>query len=68
MLVLTLAFTGVSCSREDIQTDVNLSKLKPGEVSVGISLDALTLPVGSEGEIRALNMTMDNSTHNGKPS
>ena len=68
MLVLTLAFTGVSCSREDIQTDVNLSKLKPGEVSVGISMDALTLPVGNEGEIRALNMTMSNSTHNGKPS
>ena len=68
MLVLTLAFTGVSCSREDIQTDVNLSKLKPGEVSVGISLDALTLPVGNEGEIRALSMTMSNNTHNGKPS
>lgn len=68
MLVLTLAFTGVSCSREDIQTDVNLSKLKPGEVSVGISLDALTLPVGNEGEIRALSMTMNNSTQNGKPS
>ena len=68
MLVLTLAFTGVSCSREDIQTDVNLSKLKPGEISVGISLDALTLPVGNEGEIRALNMTMNNSTHNGNPS
>lgn len=68
MLVLTLAFTGVSCSREDIRTDVNLSKLKPGEVSVGISLDALTLPVGNEGEIRALTMTMNNSTHNGKPS
>ena len=68
MLVLSLAFAGVSCSREDIQTDVNLSKLKPGEVSVGISLDALTLPVGNEGEIRALSMTMNNSTHNGKPS
>lgn len=68
MLVLTLAFTGVSCSREDIQTDVNLSKLKPGEVSVGISLDALTLPVGNEGEVRALTMTMNNGTHNGKPS
>lgn len=68
MLVLSLAFAGVSCSREDIQTDVNLSKLKPGEVSVGISLDALTLPVGNEGEIRALSMTMNNSTHNGKAS
>ena len=68
MLVLSLAFAGVSCSREDIQTDVNLSKLKPGEVSVGVSLDALTLPVGNEGEVRGLNMTMDNGTHNGKPS
>lgn len=68
MLVLTLAFTGVSCSREDIQTDVNLSKLKPGEVSVGISLDALTLPVGNEGEVRALNMSMNSSIHNGNPS
>ena len=68
MLVLTLAFTGVSCSREDIQTDVNLSKLKPGEVSVGVSMDALTLPVGNEGEVRGLNMTMNNSTHGRKPS
>ena len=68
MLVLSLAFTGVSCSREDIQTDVNLSKLKPGEVSVGVSMDALTLPVGNEGEVRGLNMTMNNSTHSGKPS
>ena len=68
MLVLTLAFTGVSCSREDIQTDVNLSKLKPGEVSVGVSMDALTLPVGNEGEVRGLNMTMNNSTHGEKPS